>query len=173
MIKNIKKNKNGYALLELLFYIAFFAVLTIVVINAMITMAKSFKETSIQAELAQSGTIMERISREIRQASGINSINPAKNDLILSTSGTDTIIEFKWLDQNNFQLWEKNAVTGNNNLTGNLNTPNIIVTSVVFNQITTAKSNAVQIILTIKSADDTLSTPHSFNDTVVLRGSYQ
>ena len=68
MIKFIKnKNKlsaqRGYAILELLFYIAFFAVLSLVVINSLIVMTGSFKDNIAQAELIQSGGIMERISR--------------------------------------------------------------------------------------------------------------
>jgi len=61
----IKNFKKGYAILELLFYISFFTVLALVVINAMIAMAKSFRETAIYAELDQSANIMERMSREI------------------------------------------------------------------------------------------------------------
>ena len=56
MIKIFKKNntKQGYATLELLFYIALFTMLSLVVIDAMIIMAGSFRETSIQAEFVQS-----------------------------------------------------------------------------------------------------------------------
>src|SRR3989338_8033873 len=75
--------ERGYAILELLFYITFFSILSLVVINAMITMTKSFRETAIQAELIESGSIMERMEREIRQALSINSI--VANDLKLNT----------------------------------------------------------------------------------------
>jgi hypothetical protein len=159
-------SKHGYAILELLFYIAFFAVLSFVVISAMMTMANSFKETTIQEQLIQSGTIMERISREIRSASDIVSIS--SNDLLLSTkdaNGADKTVEFKFVDPN-VQLWEAGANTGN------LNSPNIIVTSLAFSQIITAKGKAVRIILTVKSANDALGRMQDFYDTVVPRGSY-
>jgi len=164
MIKN--KKKNGYALLELIFYISLFVILSTVVINAMFTMAKSFKETALQAEWMQGGTIMERISREIRQAYDINSISPS--DLKLNTKdiyGSNKIVEFL-LSSSNVQLLE------NNIFIGNLNTPKIVVTGITFTQITTAKGKAVKIILTIKSANDTLGRTQDFYDTIVLRGDY-
>jgi Tfp pilus assembly protein PilE len=161
MSKIIKKNKkkNGYALLELLFYISFFAVLTIVVINAMIIMARSFKETTIQAEFVQSGAIMERISREIRQASSASVVSAT--DLKLDTNK----IEFN-LSGADIQLLE------NGTLTGTLNAPNITVTALAFTSITTAKSKAVRIVLTLKADDDASGRLVNFYDTVVLRGSY-
>jgi type II secretory pathway pseudopilin PulG len=165
MIKIIKK-RDGYAILELLFYIAFFSILSLVVINAMITMARSFRETAIQTQLVQSGTIMERMSREIRAAYDINSIGAS--DLKLNTKdsgGANKTVEFL-LSGSNLQLLE------NNILTGNLNTSNIMIAGLAFTQITTVKGKAVKIFLTVKSSDDALGRNQDFYDTIVLRGSY-
>ena len=166
MIKIFKKSQ-GYAILELLFYIAFFSILSLVVINAMITMARAFKETTIQSEFVQGGTIMERMSREIRQAYSINSIGA--NDLELDTKdsgGASKTVEFL-LSGSNLQLLE------NNTLTGNLNTPNIIVSALTFTQITTVKGKAVKIFFTVKSVNDASGRNQDFYNTIVLRGNYQ
>ena len=48
----------------------FFSIMVLLVINSMVTMAKSFRETSIYGEFVQSGSIMERIVREIRASNG-------------------------------------------------------------------------------------------------------
>lgn len=160
------KTENGYAVLELLFYITFFAIFSLVVIDAMIMMSRSFKETSIQAQFVQSGVIMERMSREIRSSYGISSISGS--DLVLNTKDSANInktVEFKFVSPN-IQLWD----AGNN--IGNLNSPNIVVTDLVFTQITTAKGKAVKILLTIKSNNDALGRTQDFYDTVVLRGDY-
>lgn len=165
--KMISKKNQGYAILELLFYITFFATLSLVVINAMITMSRSFRETAIQAQLVRSGSIMERMSREIRQATDINSISA--NDLVLNT-GANKTIEFKFIsDEPDVQLWEN---SGSNIFTGNLNTPNIIVTAITFTQIITTKGKAVKILLTVKSTNDVSGRTQDFYDTIVLRGSY-
>ncbi len=179
MIKNTPKTNNvfhadsnhigrcgGYALLETVFYIILFAILSIAVIDAMITMSRSFKETAIQAELMQGGNVMERISREVRQAYSINSIS--SNDLKLNTTdsaGTNKTIEFS-LSGSDIRLLDNNVFTGN------LNTPNIAVTNLVFTQINTVKGFAVKIFLTISSNHDSQNRNEDFYDTVVLRGSY-
>ena len=162
----IKNYKKGYAILELLFYIAFFAILSLVVINAMIVMTRSFKETSIQGELIQSGVIMERISREVRQAYNISSISAT--DLNLDSTdngGANKTVEFL-LSGTDIQLLENGV------LTGNLNTPNIAVTALTFTQVTTTKGKAVKVALTVKSNNDALARTQDLYDTIVLRGIY-
>lgn len=174
MIKNIKKNhclgetrKDGYAILELVFYIALFVVISLVVINAMITMGRSFRETSIQAGLAQAGNIMERISREIRASYDIDVASTSTDLKLKTTDGTGALkTEELLFSSPNVQLIENNV------LTGNLNTPNIVVMALTFTQITTVKSKAVKIVLTIKSANDVSGRTENFYDTVVLRGVY-
>ncbi|MEK7088991.1 MAG: hypothetical protein AAB913_02585 [Patescibacteria group bacterium] len=165
-MKNIKKINSGYILLETIFYIALFAMLSIAVIDAMITMTKAFKETSIQAELMQGGNIMERISREIRRAYNINSIsaNSLKLD-IMDDDNVNKTVEFS-LSGSDIRFLE------NNIFTGNLNTPNITVIGITFTQINTAKGMAVKISLTVKSNHDLLGRDENFYDTVVLRGNY-
>jgi hypothetical protein len=165
-IRSKIKKENGYAILELLFYISFFAVLSIVVIDSMIIMTRAFRETTLQAEFIQSGSIMEKISREIRQAYGINSITGSSLKLDTTTdAGVNKTVTFS-LSGANLQFLENDV------LTGNLNTPNITVTGATFTQITTAKGKAVKVLLTVRSTNDVLNRTVDFYDTVVLRGSY-
>ena len=169
MIKICKKNKQnkGYAILELLFYITLFSILSLVVIDAMIIMTKSFKEVTRQAELTRSGNIMERISREVRSSYDINTISA--NNLKLNTKdsgGADKTIEFL-LSGSDIRLLE------NDILTGNLNAPDVAVSGLAFTQITTPKGKAVKIFFTVKSASDTLNRTQDFYNTIVLRGNYQ
>ena len=132
----------------------------------MLIMASSFKQTSIEAELVQSGDIMERISREIRGAYNIDSFS--SNDLVLDTKDINNLnktVEFK-LSGSNIQLLE------NGSLTGNLNTSNISISNLTFTQITTSQGKAIKVFLTLKSNDDQSGNVSNFYDTVVLRGSY-
>lgn len=163
-IKNYKYKKGGYSILELVFYIALFATISLVVINAMITMMKAFRETAIQAEFVQSGVIMEKMSREIRQAYSIDATSTS-TDLKLNTTGVNTSIEFK-LVGSDLSLFENTAFIDN------LNTPNIIVTGLTFSQITTVKGKAVKIVLSLTSSNDKSNRVRDFYDTIVLRGVY-
>src|SRR3989344_7454323 len=111
----IENYSRGYTLVELLFYIAFFSILSVVVIQSLVTMTRSFKETSIQAELVQSGTIIERISREIRQAYDISSISASNLGLASTDSaGANKTVEFL-LSGTSLQLLENSVLTGNLN----------------------------------------------------------
>lgn len=165
IFKNNKRNQ-GYAILELLFYITLFSILSFVVINAMIIMSKSFKQTVIQTELMQSGNILERISREIRGAYGINTISV--NSLVLNTkddADVDKAVQFL-ISGTDLQLLE------NGILVGNLNTPDLQVTALSFTEISTAQGKAIKIFLTIRSTNDTSGRTEDFYNTVVLRGGY-
>lgn len=165
-VKRQNRVEGGYTILELLFYISLFAVLSMVVINSMIIMTQAFRETALQAELLQGGSIMERISREIRQAYDINTISAS--DLKLNTTdsaGANKTVEFV-LSGTDVHLLE------NNTLTGNLNTPNIIVTALSFTQSTGTVGKAIKVSFTVKSSRDRLNRTVNFYDTIVLRGSY-
>lgn len=168
MINYNKKNKKeGYALLELLFYISFFAVLSILVINAMIIMIRSFHETALKVELIQNSSIMERISREIRNSYDID-VTSTTTHLKLNTrdsGGNNKIVEFKFINSN-IELWDAGVNIGN------LNTSKIVITGLTFTQINTVEGKAVKIVLSLRSSDDNLARVQDFYNTIVLRGSY-
>lgn len=163
-----KNKKEGYAVLELLFYISFFAVLSIVVINSMIIMSRAFHETTLQAEFLQNSSIMERMSREIRNSYDVDDVASTINYLKLNTkdsSGNNKIVEFKFINSNiEFSDAGVNM--------GNLNTLNTVVTGLVFTRINTTVGKAVKIKLSVRSGNDSSNRIVDFYDTVVLRGSY-
>jgi type II secretory pathway pseudopilin PulG len=166
MIKNGKKKNLGFTLLETLFYISMLAIVSTVVINSLVVMMKSFKEITVQRELAQSATIMERMTREIRQSLSIDTIS--STDLSLNTkdgAGNSKTVEFA-LSGTDIHLLENDV------LTGNLNAPDILVTALSFTQITTTKGTAIKIFLTVQSKDDKQNRAKDFYDTIVLRGDY-
>jgi hypothetical protein len=141
-------------------------VLSIAIINALIVMTRSFKETAIQTDFVKSSSIMERITREIKQSYGINSISAS--DLTLNTkdeSGTNKTVRIRLFGAY-IQLYENDV------LIGNLNAANIQVTSLSFAEITTTEGKAIRIILSVMSTKDTASRTETFYDTIVLRGDY-
>ena len=165
--KNKKENKKGYAIIEVLFYIALFALLSLLVIDSLISMTRAFRQTTASADLVQSASILERVSREIRQAYSINYINTG--DLRLNTrdeSGQVKVVKF-WFSGSNLSLFE------NDILIGTLNTPNIEVDSLFFTSITTLQGEAVKISFSVRSRRDPMNRIEDFYDTVVLRGGYE
>lgn len=166
-MKFIKYNKKngGYSIVELIFYVALFSFVSLAVINSILTMTKSFKETGTYAEVMKGGDIMERISREVRRATGVASISV--NDLKINTkndAGVAKTMEFI-LDNSNVQLFENDVFTGN------LNTDNLTISALTFSQIITTKGMAIKITLTVNSKSK-IDSSESFYSTIVLRGDY-
>ncbi|MEK7588622.1 MAG: hypothetical protein AAB438_02275 [Patescibacteria group bacterium] len=166
MYKNLKKNK-GYSSIELIFYIALFSAITLVVINSMIVMVKAFQATTVNTELIQGSSVMERISREIRSSYGISSISAT--DLVLNTKDIVTdnnkTVQFRQ-NGNNIELFEDGVSTGY------LNIPNLIVSGLSFTQITTTEGLGIKIFFTVASNRYGSTRTEDFYNTVVLRGSY-
>jgi type II secretory pathway pseudopilin PulG len=163
----IKKNNHGATLIETIFYIVLFSMLSTVVIYSIVTMTKSFKEISIQRELMQGGEIMERMSREIKKAYQINSL-ASPTDLKLNSiddEGDSKTVEFV-LENNNLRLLE------NDIFIDNLNNENIKVENLSFKQMTTANGKAIKIFLSVSSLNDKSSRSYDFYNTLVLRGDY-
>ncbi|MEI7809932.1 MAG: hypothetical protein WCI41_00020 [bacterium] len=166
MIKKNIQNQKGYSLIEMLFYISIFCALFIVVINSLIIMTKSFKQTSVNGELVQSGTIMEKISHEIKQAYDINSIS--STSLVLNTkdaSGNNKTVQFN-------SSGDDILFTDNGTLVGALNNPNIQISNLSFTQISTLQGKEVKIFFTVNAIDDAQNKTYDFYDTVILRGTY-
>jgi len=166
MNKFFTKQRAGFSVIETIFYIAFFALLSLLVIQTLLTMTKSFKQTAIEGDFLRSLHIMERISREIKQATSINTIS--STDLILNTkdsAGADKTIQFQ-LSGTNIRLVNNGAFTGN------INSDDIVVTALSFTEVSTAVGDAVKVSLSVRSANDTTGRVETLYDTVTLRGMY-
>jgi len=166
MTKHKNKNQKGFAVLELIFYIALLVVFSTAVINAMLIMTKSFKETAIHADVLQASHIMEKISRETRKSASINAISTSVLRLnTTNDAGASKLVEFSLSESN--VLFLENSI-----LTGNLNSSNIVITNLVFSEITTTSGKAVKVSFSVRSTRDSLNRTYDFYDTVVLRESY-
>jgi hypothetical protein len=166
MIGKSFKNSSGMALLETLFYVFFLGLLSIVVINSILVMTKSFKETRRQTEIIETSHIMERISREIKQSYDISSIS--SGNLTLNTrddAGTAKTINFI-LSGTDVRL------TDNGSFVGNLNLPTIQVSNLSFTEITTSRGKAIKVSFSATSSRDPLLRAYDFYNTIILRGTY-
>lgn len=162
----ILNNMKGYAILEFVFYISILVILVLVVINAIIVMTRSLKETTINTQLENGGIIMERISRSIKQASSITSVSAS--DLVLVTldqNGTSENVEFV-LSGSNINFLQNSV------LTGNLNPVNLSVSNLSFTKITTTEGTAIKISFIVSSTNDPSNRTVDFYNTIVLRGDY-
>ncbi len=171
---NFKRNLIcGYSIIEILVYLAIFTALSIVVINSFIVILSSFNTTNMNRKLLESGSVvMERMSREIRQA---NSVDIAGSSFgsspgVLQLNSTDEsnngiVIKFAVVDQA-LNLYQ------DGNLLGNLLGQNVSITSLIFRKISTTNSEAAKIEMTLQYSKGQMIKSVNFYDTIVLRGGY-
>jgi hypothetical protein len=166
IFKNRRELTRGYTLVEVIFYVVLFAILSIVLLDVMITMTGLFMKTMINRDIMQGSTIMENISRELKQA---NDFSFASNTLTLNTEdsyGNPKTITYSFSNPN---MQINDSVLGN---LGNLNTPNVSITNFNVITINTLKGKAAKLDLVIKSNRDSESRTENFENTLILRGSY-
>lgn len=170
---NVKCSSRGFTLVEMIIYIAFFAMLSVLAINATIMVMKSFYTLRINQSISQSATTaMERISREIRNAYNVDTANstlgtsPGRLTLLTKTDGGAlTSVEFYVTSGNQVNMKVGGADQGS------LMTKTVTVTNLVFTQITTTNSKAVKVDMTLTDNRSGVSKTVKYYDTIVLRGS--
>jgi type II secretory pathway pseudopilin PulG len=150
------KNK-GFTLVETLVYAALFVILLGAIINSTFLLSTSYRHVKDVKNAQMSALVaMDRISREIRQASTINgagtSYNIPSGSLLLDTGAEFFLTDGKiMMEQNNVSQ-------------GALTTNNVQVGTLMFRRIDTGNSQGVKIEMTIENKN--------FYNTVMLRGSY-
>lgn len=165
MITNSAKTK-GFTVIETMFYLAIFVILSIVVVNSLIVMTRSYRETAIFRELSAAGNIMESISREIKQAESINTLSATSlklNTLDSEGAPKTTTID---LSDSNVRFLE------NDTFVANLNSPTVVATALSFTEITTVEGKAVKVGLSLRTTKDDSARVYDFYNTVVLRRNY-
>lgn len=162
-----KKYNKGYSLIEIIFYISIFVVLSLVVIDALVVMTKAFRENNIQSDIVSSSSIMERISREIKQANTAT-VNTSSDLTLMVPNQVDALVRpvrFV-LSGGNIELYDNSV------LIDNLNSNDVTVVDLTFSGVLSSYSAAVRINLSVSSVHDPLGRVYDFQNTVVLRGSY-
>lgn len=170
LVRDTQK-KKGFSLVEMIIYIAFFAALSLVAMQATLTVMRSFYVIRLTQAINQSATVaLERMSREIRNAYDIDDVastfNASPGRLTLRTedaSGVNTTIEF-FVSGNQLRLREGGVDRGT------LLAKNVTVTNLVFRDITTLNSRAIKIEMTLHNARAGDTRDLTLYDTIVLRG---
>ncbi|MFA4890137.1 MAG: prepilin-type N-terminal cleavage/methylation domain-containing protein [Candidatus Paceibacterota bacterium] len=157
--------KAGFSLIEMVVYIAIAAGILAASVNSISSLMKSFNSARVTSKINNSAEAgMERMTREIRTAYGVNSssvLDSSPGRLKLDTynaSGATTTLEFYL---NNGVLMVVEGGGAENPLTLN----GVSVSNLVFYQIanaTTSKAVKVEVIINGKN----------FYDTAILRNSY-
>jgi Tfp pilus assembly protein PilW len=159
---------KGYSLIELLVYVSLFVLISIVIIQSLIFTMKTYANARAYRTLQQNGElVMERITREIRQASAVStgSSTFGSSPGTLSLSGEDSVgtpyTATVSVSGGSVQL-------ATSSVGSTLSSTEVTVSNLTFWNITTATSSAIKIELTLT----TLNSPvisSKFYGTAVLR----
>lgn len=166
------KYNAGMSLLETIIYVSVLALMLSVVVGSLISLMRSVKFSNVARSLNQSAEIsMEKIVREIREANNVDAAsvfgtNPGQ--LVLNTlddAGSPTTMK----------IFLNGGVLSAQEGTGTimpLVATGVSATNLVFRQITTAKSKAIKVEMTLQSSVGNYQISENFYDTAILRGSY-
>ena len=166
----MRKNnsKKGFALPEMIVYLAIFIMVSVAVISGLVTMSTFLRKTKVYNDLNRNGQSMERVIRLIRSGSSVDGATSVFDSspgrlvfLVPNGGGNDT---YDISVASSTLILKKNGVS--ENLTGS----SVQVSSLFFRKIASVKSTAVRIELTLASNNS--STTESFATGAVLRNSY-
>ena len=167
----IRCSSRGYTLMELVVYVAVFALLSVVVVNAILSVAGTFLVIRAERNVnTTANTALERVVRETRLAIGVDTFastfgaHPGR--LTLNTTDTNGIaatVEF-YIENGTLKVRE-NGVDA-----GALTPSTVAIDTFIMRFITVGSVQAVKIELTLH--DTRGGTARSFYNTALLRGSY-
>lgn len=165
------KNKNyskGYSLIELLVYVSLFVVISVVIVQSLLYMMKTYSNARSFRTLQQNGElIMERITRDIRQASsvvpGSSVFGTSPGTLALSGKDSENVAYSETLS-----LVSGTAKINIDGVVSDLSSNEVSVADLTFWSITTTSSDAIKFKLTLTTNRNPIVTK-TFYNTVILR----
>lgn len=166
------KNKRGFSLVETIIYVAFFAGLISAMIFGLAVSFKAYSFTRAKRQISIDANLaIERIVREVRQASSINDgsssfgVNPGVLVLnSIDTSGNPVTVKFSVVN-------DVISVTENSVLVGGITSGFTDVENLTFTKLTTPVGAGVKIDLRVRSTKGVSNTA-DFHNTAMLRGAY-
>jgi len=160
---------QGNTLIETIIYVAIFTMLSLAVINSYTTILSSFSVTHINRVLLESGfTAMERMSREIRQATAVD-VSVSNTTLlgVNTKSATGVVSGLKFiLEDGHLNLYREST------LIGNLIAGGVRVSDLMFREIITPEGRAIKIEMTLTSEAGSILRSENFYTTVIVRADY-
>lgn len=168
------KNNRGFTLLEVIIYVGILGMVSVFVINTILITSTSFAKSRVKRNLTvQAGEAMERMLREIRLASSVNTgssvlgSNPGRLFLNTAVSATNTASITREFFLSGSTLVMREAGSADIHLTSETD-----ITSIIFRRITTAESEAVRVEMAAEDGFNKTKSSANFYGTAILRGAY-
>lgn len=168
-----KKQKKGFTLVEMVIYVFFVGVFSVLALNGVLQATKIFSDFRITRNLNSTAeVVLDRLTREVRQAYDVDQIessfatHPGRLTLKkVDASGVSTTTEF-YVENGNIKLKEGGVPQGI------LGASNVSVDLLVFDIITNANTKAIRTRMQLTAQKGSLEKTKTFYATTILRGSY-
>ncbi len=165
----------GFTLIEAVIYVVAFAIISIALVDVIISINKTYGAIkSTQALETSASDILNGLSRDIRNATSIDSasstfgVSPGSLGLLSKDNfGNVRAVEY-YVDSEKMLQVKENGIS-----VGKLTSSSTPVSSLVFTQVQTNNSTAVKIDLSLQTLKDKATITESFHSTYILRGSYK
>lgn len=159
----ISNSHKGFTFIELILYVA----IVTIILSALVPFAWSAVETGVKSAVQQEVNanaryITERIKYEIRNASGITSVNPNSISLTNFSPDTATVID---LSSGNVRI------NKNGGGTVNLNSFNTVINSLTFTNYTSSDNKTKHIQFVINVSASFTAARQEYQDSVVVESS--
>jgi Tfp pilus assembly protein PilV len=172
MSLSISKKNTGFALAEMLVYMAIMTVITLAIVNVVVVVLKSNKESFTYNNLRNSAVLaMEKMTKEIRSSVSWDVSQSSNNILYLNSiddSGNARVVEFYVQSQvlMGFSSTTSGVYSGPLTLNGTK------VDNLTFKYLDNTNSKAIKIELAMEAGQGNAIKTETFYSTIVLRGSY-
>lgn len=167
----LKKLKKGYSLVEMLVYVSLLTMISIIVIQTMMSFSISYKELLAMRRVEHSALdAMERMTYSIRRAATIDTINSilgtSPGILTLTQNIATTPITTKFYVENGVLKMDIDGT-----YFGPLTGSNISVTDISFSSFDSGISKAIKIEMTISGTAGEVRKLKTYHSLVGIRGS--
>jgi hypothetical protein len=167
------RRMRGLGIIEAILYISILILLVGVTVGSLISLSNIYRNLqSLEAINESAQSSLERMVRDVRGASSVDSLKSTfgttPGDLFLNSvdqNGASTTVEY-FATSSVIHVKEAGVDVGP------LTASNVRVTNLVFRLLSSAKSQAVKIEMTMESGTSTTYVKKNFYSTAVLRGSY-
>ena len=160
---------TGYSLVEMIIYVAILSVISLLAINTILSFGPSYHSLLAYRLAENSGILsMERMSREIRAATSVDTINstlgssPGVLTIVATANSISTTTKF--YIQNNIL-----KVDVNGSYSGPLSLSNTSVSNLVFTLLLNTKTTAVKIDMTLQATSSPVTKTKTYHSTIVLK----
>ena len=164
MLSRITNKTEGFTIIEILVYVAVLAGIFLLVVNTLLSFTKNYREVrALRLADQTSITALERMTREIREASSANTDQSSVLTLTKTVGSTSTTTKF-YIDGGVMKLDVNGEYAGPLSIAGSS------VVSLDFTKLSNSTSSLIKIDITVQGTSGPVARTKTYHSSVIMRG---